>query len=152
MNSEIKDIFRDLNLLILTHNYPTKESPNSGIWIKRLWGDKPVMLIGKLKGMLGSLLKLRKETGLIIAYWIFPAGVLAWLSGRPYILNCVGLDIFIMNRSPLISFLVKPILKKAEALVFIGSHPMNLFHKIYKNEFKDKSHLIYLPVDSEEFN
>ena len=113
MNSGHNDIFKDLDVLILTHNYPTKESPNSGIWIRRLWGDKPVMLVGKLKGILGSILKLRKTKSLIIAYWTFPAGVAAWLSGRPYILNCVGLDVFMMAQSPLLAFLVKPILKNS---------------------------------------
>ncbi len=144
--------FKDFDLLILTHNYPTLEYPNSGIWIKRLWGDKPVLLIGKLKGLIGAVLKLRKDRRLIIAYWMFPAGLVAYLSGRPYILNCVGLDIFLICRSKFLSFLFRPILKKALKLVFIGSHPKRIFEQAYGNEFKSKSHLIYLPVDSREFN
>lgn len=110
------------------------------------------MLTGKLKGFFSSLRKLRKGKSLIIAYWIFPAGVLAWLSGRPYILNCIGLDIFMICRSTLLSVLFKPVLKKAKALVFIGAHPMKMLHDNYNNAFKDKSHLIYFPVDSQEFN
>ena len=144
--------FKDLNLLILTHNYPTEQSPNSGIWIKRLWGDKPVMLIGRLKGFLKALRRLRQGQGTIIAYWMFPAGILAFLSGRPYILNCVGLDVFMICPSSILSFLFCPILKKADKLVFIGGHPKIVFEKRYGDRYKDKSHLIYLPVDGQEFN
>lgn len=144
--------FKDLDLLILTHNYPSEQSPNSGIWIKRLWGDKPVMLIGRLKGLLTALLKLRSGSGTIIAYWMFPAGILAYLSGRPYILNCVGLDIFMICPSSILSFLFRPILNKADKLVFIGGHPKYVFEKRYGSRYKNKSHLIYLPVDSQEFN
>jgi len=146
------ELFNKADLLILTHNYPTPEHPNSGIWIKRLWGDTPVMLVGKLKGLIGSVMKLRRGKGLIVAYWILPAGLLAYLSGRPYILNCVGLDVFIICRSGILSFLARPILNKAIKLVFIGGHPMNLFEMRYGDAFKKKSHLIYLPVDSREFN
>ena len=110
------------------------------------------MRIGKLKGLIGAVMKLRSDRRLIIAYWMFPAGLVAYLSGRPYILNCVGLDIFLICRSRILSFLFKPILKKALKLVFIGAHPQNVFEQAYGDEFKSKSHLIYLPVDSREFN
>ena len=110
------------------------------------------MRIGKLKGLIGAVMKLRSDRRLIIAYWMFPAGLVAYLSGRPYILNCVGLDIFLICRCRFLSFLFKPILKKALKLVFIGAHPKNVFEKAYGDEFKSKSHLIYLPVDSREFN
>jgi len=146
------DFFGQFDILILTHNYPTPEYPNSGIWIKRLWGDKPVMLIGKLKGLVGAVRKLRQDKRLIIAYWMFPAGLVAYLSGRPYILNCVGLDIFLICRSKLLSFFFRPVLKEALHLVFIGSHPKSVFEKAYGDSYKHKSHLIYLPVDSREFN
>lgn len=139
-------------VLILTHNYPTPEFPNSGIWIRRLWGDKPVLLIGKLKGLVGAVRKLRQEKRLIIAYWMFPAGVVAYLSGRPYILNCVGLDVFLICRSKILSSFFKPILNRALKLVFIGSHPKKVFEEAYGDVYKSKSHLIYLPVDSGEFN
>ncbi len=150
-NSE-PDVFKRLDVLILTHNYPTPEYPNSGIWIKRLWGDRPVMLIGKLKGLVGAVRKLRKDRRLVIAYWMFPAGLVAYLSGRPYILNCVGLDIFLICRSKLLSFLFRPILNKALKLVFIGAHPQKVFEEAYRDLYKSKSQLIYLPVDSGEFN
>jgi hypothetical protein len=146
------DRFKNFDLLILTHNYPSPESPNSGIWIKRLWGDTPHMLIGKVKGLLGAVLKLRQEKRLIIAYWMFPAGLVAYLSGRPFILNCVGLDIFIICRSKMLSFFFRPILNRAKKLVFIGSHPKNVFEKAYGDRYKHKSCLIYLPVDTREFN
>ena len=146
------DYFKKYDLIILTHNYPTPEFPNSGIWIKRLWGDTPVLLIGKLKGLVGAVLKLRNDRRLVIAYWMFPAGLVAYLSGRPYILNCVGLDIFLICRNKLLSLLFKPILKKALKLVFIGAYPKKIFEQAYGDTFKDKSHLIYLPVDSREFN
>lgn len=109
------------------------------------------MKIGKGSGLLRSLLDLRRGRGLIIAYWIFPAGILAWLSGRPYILNCVGLDVFIVCRSKLFSRLARPILDRACKLVFIGGYPMQLLRERYGERYTDKMHLIYLPVSSEEF-
>lgn len=146
------DSFKNHDLLILTHNYPTPEYPNSGIWIRRLWGDTPVLLIGKLKGLIGAIWKLRRDRRLIIAYWMFPAGLVAYLSGRPYILNCVGLDIFLICRLKLLSFLFRPVLGKALKLVFIGAHPKKVFEQAYGDSYKSKSHLIYLPVDSGEFH
>ena len=109
------------------------------------------MKIGKGLGLFRSLAELRKGKGLIVAYWIFPAGILAWLSGRPYILNCVGLDVFIICRSKLFSRLARPILDKACKLVFIGGHPMQLLRDTYGDRYANKMHLIYLPVSSEEF-
>ncbi|MGH8015592.1 MAG: hypothetical protein ACREBV_05330 [Candidatus Zixiibacteriota bacterium] len=152
MESTGQDYFSEYDLLILTHNYPSPEDPNSGIWIKRLWGDKPVLLIGKLKGIFGAAMKLRKDKRLIIAYWMFPAGFVAYLSGRPYILNCVGLDIFLICRSKILSLLFRPVLNKALKLVFIGAHPKNVFETAYGDKYKSKSHLIYLPVDSQDFH
>ncbi len=146
------DVLERFDVLILTHNYPTPEYPNSGIWIKRLWGDTPVLLTGKLKGLIAAVRKLKQDDRLVIAYWMFPAGLVAYLSGRPYILNCVGLDIFLICRSKILSYFFKPILNKALKLVFIGSHPKNVFEQAYGDVYKNKSHLIYLPVDSREFN
>lgn len=146
------DILEQFDVLILTHNYPTPDYPNSGIWIKRLWGDTPVLLTGKLKGIFGAVRRLKQDNRLVIAYWMFPAGLVAYLSGRPYILNCVGLDVFLICRSKILSYLFKPIVNKALKLVFIGSHPKNVFEQAYGDAFKHKSHLIYLPVDSREFN
>ena len=139
-------------MLILTHNYPSDAKDNSGIWIKRLWGDKPVMKIGLGLGLIRSLMQLRSGKGLIIAYWTFPAGVLAWLSGRPYILNCVGLDVFIMQRHRWVAWLMKPVLNKAVKLVFIGGHPMRIVKAMYDGKYDDKMQLIYLPVPLEEFH
>lgn len=139
-------------MLILTHNYPADAKDNSGIWIKRLWHPQPVMKIGKGLGLFNSLMELRRGKGLIVAYWIFPAGILAWLSGRPYILNCVGLDVFIICRSKLFSRLARPILDRASKLVFIGGHPMKLLHETYGERYVDKMQLIYLPVSAEEFH
>ena len=138
-------------MLILTHNYPSGPKDNSGIWIKRLWEGEEVMKISIGFGLLRSLRQLRRGKGLIIAYWIIPAGILAWLSGRPYILNCVGLDVFIVCRSRLLSFLFRPILNKACKLIFIGGFPMQLFRDRYGDRYARKMHLIYLPVSSKEF-
>jgi len=139
-------------LLILTHNYPADAKDNSGIWIKRLWHPNPVMKIGKGLGLFKSLLELRRGKELIVAYWIFPAGILSWLSGRPYILNCVGLDIFIICKSKLLIRMARPILDKASKLVFIGGHPMKVLADAYGDRYTDKMHLIYLPVSAEEFH
>lgn len=147
---------------ILTHNFPTSTTDNSGIFIKQLWdaigmsyevvGHTTFRNNNLLNYIAGARRELKQRKGLIVAYWIFPAGLIAWLSGRPYILNCVGLDIFMIARSRLLSWIAIPILNKARELVFIGKYPMAVFRERFGEKYSHKSRLIYLPVDSRVFN
>jgi hypothetical protein len=147
---------------VLTHNFPRDKTDNSGIFIKQLWdrmgiayealGYQDFRKKNLLFYLFGVWRELRRGRGLVIAYWIFPAGLLARLSGRPYILNCIGLDIFMISRSRLLSWVAVPILNRARELVFIGKHPMAVFRKRFGDRYDEKSHLLYFPVDSREFS
>ncbi len=147
---------------LVTHNFPKDNKDSSGIFIKNLWDllgvDYEVMGHENFKSKsLPSYLyeirrRLRTKKNLIVAYWIFPAGLLAYLSGRPYILNCVGLDIFMIRDSKILKWIAKPILGRARELVFIGRHPMAVFEGVFGDKYRSKSHLIHLPVDSGRFN
>ncbi|MFZ5980461.1 MAG: hypothetical protein ACOYVF_07490 [Candidatus Zixiibacteriota bacterium] len=149
-------------ITIVTHNFPKEKTDSSGIFIKNLWDiiDEEYEVIGyedfKSKSLPAYLLanwkKLRRRKNLIVAYWIFPAGILAYLSRRNYILNCVGLDIFMIRDSKLLKWMAKPILARAKELVFIGQHPKNVFERVYGDRYRHKSQLIHLPVDSGKFN
>ncbi len=147
---------------ILTHNFPKDKTDNSGIFIKQLWDiiGMPYEVVGHVNfsksNLLGYLIttwrQLRRGKGLIVAYWIYPAGLLAFLSGRRYILNCVGLDIFMVSRSRILAWVAVPVLNKADQLVFIGKYPMTVFNRRFGDRYRHKSHLIHLPVNSEAFN
>ena len=147
---------------LVTHNFPKDKTDSSGIFIKNLWDllEREYEVIGHedfktknlLSYMLGVWRRLRQKRNLVVAYWIFPAGVLAYLSRRPYILNCVGLDIFMIRDSKILSWVARPVLKRALALVFIGQYPLTVFEQIYGQRFRAKSQLIHLPVDSGKFN
>jgi hypothetical protein len=138
--------------LLITHCYPENETDNSGIWLKRAFDGLPVMRIGKW-GMfsIGNIMKLRRGNGLIISAWIIPAGILAWLSGRPYIILGLGLDCFWAERYKPIAWLWRPVLNRALRLVFESQRVYNSIHNAYGDRYADKMHIIYLPVDSEEY-
>ena len=57
-----------------------------------------------------------------------------------------------IRRSRLLAWIAIPILNRARELVFIGRHPMNVFNERFGDRYRDKSHLIYLPVDSKVFS
>ena len=148
-------------ITILTHNYPKYKSENSGTFIRDLWNliDVEREFVGHLKFrqvnlvsyLIGTWKELRRKKNLIVAYWIYPAGLLAWLSRRPYILNCIGVDIYALGKSKLFALMARPILDRALELVFIGHRPMRIFKEIYGSRYDNKSHLIYLPVNPEDF-
>lgn len=88
----------------------------------------------------------------MIAYWVFPAGIIAYLSRRPYVLNCIGIDVLMICSSGLWARMARPILDRAKALVFIGDYPLRIFEERYGDRYKEKTRLIYLPVDTKEFD
>jgi hypothetical protein len=140
-------------VLVLTHCWPESSEDSSGVWLKRAFEGLPVMKIGKW-GMfsLKSLVKLRRRQGVIIACWVIPAGVLAYLSGRPYIMYCLGLDCFWAKRHRLVAWLFRPILDKAAKLVFSSRHLRDTMNDPYGDRYTSKSQVIHLPVSSEEFS
>jgi hypothetical protein len=143
---------------ILTHNYPGTK-PFAGIFIKNMleliggehriighegFSYNPFKLFWYLVKTFSTVVASR---GPILAFWIYPAGVLAWLCRRRYSLVCVGIDIFSICKSPLYMRLARPVLDRAVSLVFIGEYPMTVFMQAYGDRYKEKSSLIHLPVD-----
>lgn len=139
-------------VLVITHNYPKNEKDSSGIWIKRLWEgfdkyDVFIMSIPKVPINIMYYLKQiwKLNPDIIVAYWMAPAGILAYLSGVKYILNCVGIDVYKVQRSWLWKTAMKPVVDKAETLIFVGNKPMEILTEVYP-EIRWKSKLIYLPM------
>lgn len=99
-----------------------------------------------------NVARLRRGKGLIIACWVIPAGLLAFLSGRPYIMYCLGLDCFWVERSRLVALLFRPILDRAEVLVFSSSRLRDALNSGYGTRYLAKSRVILLPVNAEEFS
>lgn len=146
-------------ITVLTHNFPHAEKPFAGIFIKNMlelvggeyevigyrgFGYNPLKLTLYLIRTFYTTMRHRTP---LLAFWIYPAGVLAWLSGRRYSLVCVGVDIFSIVKRPLFCRLALPVLAKAEELIFIGAYPRQVFESAYGDRFQNKSRLIHLPVE-----
>lgn len=110
------------------------------------------MKIGKW-GMFSpkNILAARKGKGLIVAAWIIPSGILAFLSGRPYIVFGLGLDCFWAERHKVIAWLWRPVLNRAVQIVFESQRVYNAIHNAYGDRYTDKMRIIHLPVSGEEF-
>lgn len=94
-----------MRVLVLTHCWPTEAEPHSGVFLKTWLAGQPrdneyiVKKIGKY-GLLDGLRAVRQyKPDLIIAHWLFPAGVVALLSCVPYVVYCHGTDVMMMTRS-----------------------------------------------------
>lgn len=149
-------------LCILTHNFPKESDDAGGKFIKDMLDlvDADYRVIGSrgftrqgfalLKYCMKTwvqLLKNRKE--IIIAFWTYPAGLLAFLAGRKYVVVAVGLDVYGICRSPILKVLFYPVFAKADKIVFIGMEPMLLFAEAYGSRFSYKTALAYFPVEDE---
>jgi hypothetical protein len=139
-------------MLILTHCYPESPTDNSGIWLKRSFDGFPVMKISKWGMTPRNVAALRRGKGLIIACWVIPAGFLAYLSGRPYVMYCLGLDCFWVERSRLVALLFRPILDRACKLVFSSRRLHDAMNSGYGDRYLAKSQVIHLPVNADEFH
>lgn len=145
-----------IKVLVITHCYPKDERDNAGVWIKQLWGDQDssvfdatVLHIPKIPRNIFKWLKEIKKINpdVIVAYWVMPAGVLAFLSGRKYILNIVGTDLYKLAGNRLLRVLLTPVIENADRLVFIGTAPKKMFDDMFGE--RQNETLIYLPMNTE---
>ena len=138
-----------LIMTILSHCYPTESTPTAGIWLKRAFGDAPAVLTCKWTGWISAWRRIRKSDDVIVACWMIPAGIIACLSGKKYILYALGLDCFWVQRHPLVGWLLKPVARRASRITFSSQHLRNAFEAYYGDEFACKSSVVRLPVDEE---
>lgn len=134
---------------ILTHNYPTPATPTAGIWLQRAFGDQRVTVIGKWRGWWRGWRAIRASRELVVACWMMPAGVLAFLSGRPYVLYAIGLDCFLVQRHAWLAAALRPVAARARLITFASEHARRAFEEAYGDAFAAKSRLVRLPVDVE---
>jgi len=139
-------------VLIVTHCYPKDNKDSSGIWLKRAFEKYPVLKIGKYDMFsLNRLKEVKKHNGYLIACWVIPAGILAYLSGKPYIMYCLGLDCFWAKRHWWVALLFRPLLNRAKMLAFSSRHLMETLNAPYGDRYRSKSRVVHLPISSEEF-
>ena len=130
----------------MTHCYPTKKDPISGIWLHRVFnGVRPVIKINKW----GFLNPLNYGYGKVIACWVVPSGFIACLSARSYILYCIGLDCFWIERHGWFAWLCRPIFWRAKTVVYASERVRKCINSAYNNKYDGQ--VINLPVSSKEF-
>ncbi len=146
-------------MIVLTHNFPKHDKDPSGKFIADMLTLTGVehQVVGERgfsRGILGLIAyfavtwwRVIRTKGPILAFWMYPAGIIAYLTGRRYWMVCVGIDIYMVERSGILRSMMKPVIAKADTLIFIGEKPKRTFDEIYKNQFIDKEHLCYLPVE-----
>jgi glycosyltransferase involved in cell wall biosynthesis len=146
-------------MIVLTHNFPKHEKDPSGKFIAdmltltgaeyQVVGERGFArgIFGLFGYMAKTYVKVIPTKGPILAFWMYPAGILAYLTGRRYWMVCVGIDIYMVERSGILRSIMKPVIAKADTLIFIGEKPKRTFDEVYKNQFVDKEHLCYLPVE-----
>lgn len=140
------------DVLAITHCYPKDSKDSSGVWLKRAFEKFNVLVIGKWDMFsLKRIMELRKGKGLLIACWVIPAGILAYFSGRPYIMYCLGLDCFWAKRHKIVAWLFRPILDRSVKMTFSSRHLMETMNAAYGDRFLVKSQVIHLPVSNQEF-
>lgn len=134
-------------VVAITHCYPTEENQTSGIWLKRLFENDSlgVHVVVVPKNPLKALKYFRRirEADKIIACWAWPAGCLAWLSRRPYVLYAIGLDVFMARDSWFWRQIMKIVARRARRVVFCGEHTQRIYYEIFGDEDTD---LITLPA------
>jgi hypothetical protein len=135
-------------VMVLSHCYPHTEDRLSGIWLHRVFAGNPYIHIKKsIRGAVLALWRLLKTKQLVIACFLFPAGVIAWLSRKRYILVGVGLDCILVGRHRWLGLLLYPVVRRARAIVFISEHNRRQFENCYGQRFTAKSRVILLPVE-----
>ncbi len=92
---------------------------------------------------------IKNQTGDVVAFWGYPAGITAYLSGRPYTLVLIGVDVYTICGSRLWSWLYRPVLNKAKKLIFIGPEPRKAFGQRYGKRYSGKMRECYFPVGEE---
>jgi hypothetical protein len=133
-------------MTIVTHCYPTPQSPNAGIWLRRVFDGADVVLVGKLCGWWSAVRRVRDSAGPIVACWIFPAGIIAYLSGRQYVIYGLGLDCFWLSRSRILAWACLPVVSRARRIVFSSDTLRSAFRSAYGSRFDAKLQVIRLPI------
>lgn len=149
-------------LCIVSHNFPKGGGDSSGKFIRdmldlvdadyvvvgaRGFKKKPLALILYCIKTWYTLLTKRDST--VIAFWAYPAALLALLAFRKYVVVAIGLDVYGICRRPMRRILFYPVFAKAERIVFIGTEPMLTFVEAYGSRFSYKTALAYFPVQED---
>ena len=139
-------------MIVLTHCYPTKDNPTSGIWLFRTFDGMGlvdrVIKIPKWGFLLPTTYKTIFQEH-IIACFIIPAGLIAFFSSKSYILYCLGRDCFWIERYKWFAWLCEPIFKRAKTVVYHSERVRQAINSAYNNRYDGQ--IIHTPVSSKEF-
>ena len=137
-------------MIVLTHCYPTKDDPTSGIWLHRAFGGfLDVVRIGKWD-FLSPKTYLRTYKKDLIACFVIPAGLIALLSAKSYILYCLGRDCFWIERHGWFAWLCEPIFKRAKTVVYHSERVRQCISSAYGDKYYGR--IIPTPVSAKEFH
>lgn len=139
-----------MKITLITHNYPTPEQPNAGCWLKALWPDASVIHLPKIPWKFWQFVREVRslpEDTIIIACWLFPAGLIAYLSRREYILLSAGMASIKVGHNRIWAWMFWPIVKRAQKVVATSDYLRNCLVGVYGYlALRDKARTIHLPA------
>ena len=139
-------------VIVITHCYPTKENPHSGIWIHRAFSKLPnlrwVTKISKW-GFLNPFNYIMSPRDMRIACFVVPAGFICFWSGLPYILYCIGQECFWIERYKWFAWFCRPIFWRATKVVYHSERVREAVSSAYNGAYDGQ--VIHTPVSAKEF-
>ena len=136
-------------MIVLTHCYPTKDNPTSGIWLHRAFSNhKSIESIHKISkwGFFNPLNYIREN---ILACFVVPAGFIAFLSAKSYILYCIGQECFWIERYKWFAWFCRPIFWRATKVVYHSERVREAVSSAYSGAYDGQ--VIHTPVSAKEF-
>lgn len=158
-------------MIILTHNYPTKENPLAGVFIDDHTGEifdssssearvvnlpygekmslSPTKVIKLLAYVFRSIAVIKKlaklETDKVIVHWWIPLGwIAAWRFRSPVHVVCHGTDLLFCNKHRMFASLLARHARRVEQWQCVSEHMATMLCDIYP--FIKKSHITVRPM------
>ena len=136
-------------MIVITHCYPDEKDRLSGIWLYRAFnGFIEVLKISKWGFLNPSTYRQIRQKD-VIACFVIPAGFIARVSSKSYILYCIGLDCFWIQRYKWLAWLCESIFKEARAVVYHSERVRQTINAVYGGKYDGQ--VIHTPVSSKEF-
>lgn len=135
-------------MMVLTHCYPDSRDKLSGVWLHRAFsGFLEVLKISKW-GFLNPFLYRKLWGKRLLACFVVPAGFIAWLASKDYILYCIGQECFWIERHWWFAWFCRPIFESASTVVY---HSERVRRAITTTYGKYDGIVIHTPVNPKEF-
>ena len=131
-----------MRILLVSNMYPSPERPEYGVFVARLAdalrergndvrdvvlhaGDRgpistPRAYAGLARHARAAVAEHRPDV--VYAHFLVPTGLIAIATGVPYVITAHGADVRNMRRSPIVSALTRPVLRRAAAVICVSEY------------------------------